>query len=58
MPLSRDVILRAFRKTTRETNEIVRERVLPWNKGGGREKGKMCAHRYRPKKVVKKSPTT
>ena len=34
MPLGRDVILRAVKKSTRETKVRVRERLLPWDKGG------------------------
>ena len=58
MPLGHDVILRAIWKSTRETKGIVRERVLPWYKEEGWEKGKTsfweCTHshsmaRYDPK---------
>ena len=35
-----DVILRAVRKLTREITALVKERVLPWYKGGRYEKVK------------------
>ena len=38
--LGHDVILRAVRKSTRETMAIVRVSMLPWYKGEGRQKGK------------------
>ena len=34
MPLGSDAILRAVKKSTREMKARVRERVLPWSKGG------------------------
>ena len=37
--LGRDIIMRAVKKSTREYVAMVKERVLPKNKGEGSERG-------------------